>query len=261
MTDRSRSMNITLVGYGRMGKEVEAAAQERGHSIVSTVDPRGCTFAELSPAALRNSSGIIEFAQPEGILPRISLAAEYQIPYVIGTTGWDSGGQFSKEVKAIADNKNAAVLIGSNFSVGANLFFRIAEAAAAAINAFPDYDIAVSESHHRKKRDSPSGSALTIAEKIIRANGRKNRICAEPLQRKIAEDELHISSLRAGSIPGIHRVILDSPADSIVLEHSARGRSGFAAGAVLALEWLRKQERRNKRGFYTADDFFTAILE
>ena len=244
-------MNITLVGYGRMGREVEAIARERGHSIHARVDPETGDHRVFSSRAIADADGIIEFALPEGILDRISLAGEYGIPYVIGTTGWDD----QKEKLDLVKTQDSSLLLGSNFSIGANLFFRIAEQAAGLINAFSDYDIMMFEYHHKKKRDSPSGTALSIADKILRANRRKTEICSSPLQREIRDSELHIGSLRGGSIPGIHRVILDSPADSIVLEHSARNRSGFASGAVLGLEWL-----KGRRGCYSVDEFFTDLI-
>ena len=245
-------MNITLVGYGRMGKEVEAIAKERGHNIVTRVDPVAGDHATLSPAALEGADGIIEFALPDGLLDRITLAAEHKLPYLLGTTGWNEP---KEDLCSLVNTEGVSLLFGSNFSIGANLFYRIVEQAAGLINAFPDYDIMVAEYHHKAKKDSPSGTAISLAKKILQTNQRKARMTSETLHRQIDDDELHIGTLRGGNIPGTHRVLLDSPADSIVLEHSARNRSGFASGAVLGLEWLRE-----RRGIYTVDDFFTDFI-
>ncbi|AHC14529.1 4-hydroxy-tetrahydrodipicolinate reductase [Salinispira pacifica] len=246
-------MNITIIGYGRMGKEVEQIAEKRGHTIVSTVDPVQGLFSELSDEAVKDTQGVIEFGLPEGILDRISFLSSRNIPVVIGTTGWQE-----QEAKAeeIVKSTGGALLYGSNFSPGANLFFRIVEEAAGLINSLDDYDIMMHEYHHKKKKDSPSGTALTLAGKILENLERKKSICFDPLQREIRDDELHIGTVRGGHIPGIHRVTMDSPADSIVLEHSARNRSGFASGSVIGLEWLME-----KRGMHHADSFFRDLME
>lgn len=256
-------MNITLVGYGRMGEEVARGAHKWGHRIVARVDPQlppttsgGSIphYPELSPEAVEGSDGIIEFALPKDIINRITFAATRKIPYVIGTTGWD---RRLEEARAIVKKNDATLLFGSNFSIGVGIFSRLVEKAASIINAYNGYyDIMMTEAHHRNKKDSPSGTALTIANKIIAANQQKTRICTESLQRKIEADELHIASLRGGDIPGMHRVILDSPADSITLEHNARNRSGFASGAIIGLEWLLK----DRKGFFTIDDFFNDFM-
>lgn len=246
-------MNITIIGYGRMGKEVEQIAETRGHTIVSTVDPVQGMFSELSDEAVKDTQGVIEFGLPEGILDRISFLSSRNIPVVIGTTGWQ---EQEKQAEEIVKSAGGALLYGSNFSPGANLFFRIVEEAAGLINSLDDYDIMMHEYHHKKKKDSPSGTALTLAGKILENLERKKSICFDPLQREIRDDELHIGTVRGGHIPGIHRITMDSPADSIVLEHSARNRSGFASGSVIGLEWLLE-----KRGMYHADSFFRDLME
>jgi 4-hydroxy-tetrahydrodipicolinate reductase len=246
-------MNIALIGYGRMGREVEAIAVSRGHTICATIDPNTGSHRVCGPEALEGADGVIEFGLPEGILERIGLTAAAGLPMVVGTTGWT---EHLAEAERTVREKGGSLLHGSNFSVGANLFFRVVEEAAALINPFADYDIMLEEAHHRNKTDSPSGTALTIADKILGKNRRKKRISTEVLQRRIEDDELHIASIRGGSIPGIHTVTLDSPADRIVLTHSARNRSGFALGAVQGLEWL-----ADRRGVFTIDDFFNDITK
>lgn len=247
-----QALSIALVGYGRMGKQVEAAAGERGHRICTTIDPNNGKHAQLSPKALEGADGVIEFGNHQDILARIKTVSSAGIPMVIGTTAWEDRMTQARE---IVETTGGALLYGSNFSIGANVFFRIIEQAAGLINAFDEYDIMMMEYHHAKKTDSPSGTALSIAQKILDANSRKSAIVTEPLQRAIEASELHVGSVRGGSIPGIHSVTLDSPADSITLTHSARNRSGFAMGAVRSLEWL-----AGKQGFFTVDDFFEDLL-
>ncbi len=246
-------MNIAITGYGRMGREVEQAALQRGHKIVSTIDPQSGSYAELSEQAVANAEGIIEFGLPGGILDRIQFAADKNIPLVIGTTGWDD---HIEEARALVQSQSASLLYGSNFSIGANLFFKIVSQAAALINNFDDYDIMIHEYHHSRKKDSPSGTALNIANIILDKNKKKNKICTEPLQREISPGELHLSSTRGGSIPGIHTITLDSPADSISLSHGARNRVGFAMGAVTGLEWL-----LSRQGFYNVEEFFNDVID
>ncbi len=245
-------MKIAIVGYGKMGREVEAAAAERGHGVFSTVDPSSGEYRSMQREAIEGADGIIEFGLPEGIIERITLAAEHRVPMIVGTTGWQEQLQ---EAENVVKARKAALLYGSNFSIGANLFFRLVSAAAEMINPFEDYDVMLAEYHHKNKSDSPSGTALSLAGRIIDASTRKEKIVIDPLQRRIEDNELHVASVRGGSIPGIHQVTIDSPSDSIELTHSARNRRGFAVGAVRALEWL-----IGRTGFYSADDFFDDLL-
>lgn len=245
-------MNIAILGYGQMGREVEAIALNRGHMVASTIDPRSGKFADVNTESLKGADGAIEFNGPEGILDRIETVSAAGIPMVVGTTGW---GGLEAQARDIIGKNGGALLYGSNFSVGANLFFHIVEEAASLINAFEDYDIMMMEYHHKLKTDSPSGTALTLAKKILEKNDRKQKICIDPLQRRIEDVELHVASVRGGAIPGIHTVTLDSAADSITLTHNARNRSGFAMGAVRGLEWL-----KDKRGVYHVDDFFRSVI-
>ncbi len=247
-------MNIVIVGYGRMGKEIEAIALNRGHNIISRVDNAEGVgdSTELSKEILDKADVVIEFALPKGIKNNCKLYAETKTPVVIGTTGWDKKRD---EIKNLFLKEDATAIWGSNFSVGAHLMFRLTEKAAKLINGTDDYDIMVTEYHHKFKKDSPSGTAITIAEKIIANNNKKDTIMPEKLDRQIKENELHIASVRGGNIPGIHTVTLDGLFDSIEISHTARSRGGFALGAVLAAEWV-----KDKKGFFSVDDFINEIL-
>lgn len=246
-------MNILIVGYGRMGREIEKILLERGHSIAGRVDPSGSgDFTELSAAALAGADAVIEFALPASIRENAELYAEAGVPAVVGTTGWDSRRE---EIRECVENKNGTYLWGSNFSIGAHMLFILTEKAAALVNSAPHYDIMVNEYHHKLKKDSPSGTALTIAEKIIDISDQKKSIVTETLKRAITPEELHVGSVRGGSIPGTHSVTLDSEADTIEITHTARNRSGFALGAVLAAEWL-----QSKKGFFRVEDFISESL-
>ncbi len=247
-------MRVVICGYGRMGHEVEQVLLARGHSVVTRIDPapdRGDTHA-LQPADLKGCDGVIEFSLAGAVSANVKAYVEAGVPAVVGTTGWENQRD---EVEHTVQDSEIGYLVGSNFSIGANIMFALTEKAAAIINSFPDYDIMVLEYHHTKKKDSPSGTALTLAEKIVDTTVAKTTIVSECLHRQIEPHELHIGSVRGGSIPGIHTVTLDSPADTISLTHSARNRSGFATGAVMALEWL-----QGRRGFFTVDDFINDLI-
>ena len=246
-------MKTVIVGYGSMGHEIEAVLLQRGHEVICRIDPAGNGDAkELNPAILKEADGVIEFALPGGIIDNISTYSKASVPAVIGTTGWE---QQRSQAEEIVRKNGSALLWGNNFSIGANLFFDLVSRAASLINSIEEYDIMVNEYHHKRKKDSPSGTALTTAEIILNNLDRKKNIQTETLNRAIRDDELHVGSVRGGSIPGIHRVTLDSEADSIEISHIARNRKGFALGAVRGLEWL-----SGKSGFFSVDDFIRDIL-
>lgn len=246
-------MNIMITGYGRMGKEIERILIQRGHSIAAKIDKGGCgEYTEVTPELLEGVDVAIEFALPELIENNITLYAEAQVPVIIGTTGWDDK---IEAVQEIIMKNNSSLLYGSNFSIGAHIFFNLVSKASALINNAPDYDIMMLEYHHKMKKDSPSGTALTTANKILEHNDKKDTIWTDKLNRAINDNELHVASVRGGSIPGIHTVTMDSFADSIEITHNARNRSGFALGAVMAAEWL-----TTKNGFFSIEDFIDELL-
>ena len=250
-------MRIAIVGYGRMGHEVEAVARERGHEIRLMVDPAigpGALHAtELTAASLSGCDVAVEFSLPDAVPGNVRTYVQAGVPAVIGTTGWlDSMG----DLESIVGSPDGAIVYGSNFSVGAHIFFRLAAAAGALVRDLDEYDLLVHELHHRNKKDSPSGTALTLAETVLAEVPRKRRVQTSRLDRAPAPDELHVSSSRGGSLPGTHTLYLDSPADTIEITHRARTRGGFALRTVGAAEWI-----VGKRGLFTVDQFITDLLE
>ncbi len=244
-------MNVVIVGFGRMGHEVEAALTQRGHRVTARVDhtPGLGDAQELTPQVLQGADVAIEFSLPEGVPGHVGLYAASGLPAVIGTTGWDA---HREACRAQVTQAGSALVYGSNFSLGAHLFFSLVGQAAAMLEDLPEYDVMVTEWHHKLKKDSPSGTALTTASRILEALPRKKRLVTDRLDRAIEPDELHVASVRGGSIPGIHQVLLDSVADTIEITHTARSRAGFALGSVLAAEWLVKSGRK---GFLSVDEF------
>ncbi len=247
-------MKVAIVGYGKMGAEVEQVAKSKGHEIVAIIDPSApqATAAAISKEALSGAEVAIEFSTPAAVLSNIKSLLALNVPVVVGTTGWyDKVGDVKRDVEEVG----GSLLYGSNFSVGVNVFFRIVSRAAQLVNNVPEYDVFGYELHHRAKADSPSGTAETIASLLKNNISRKSELQYDRVNRPIKESELHFASIRAGSIPGTHIVGFDSAADTIELRHTARSRSGFALGAVLAAQWL-----SGKKGFFSVDDFMNDFL-
>jgi 4-hydroxy-tetrahydrodipicolinate reductase len=237
-----------------MGREVENVLAQRGHQVAGRVDPadEAADHTAVTPDLLAESDVAIEFSLKEGVLDNARMYAETGTPAAVGTTGWTA------DREAVVRAVNAAgigYVAGANFSVGAHLFLAVAARAAKLIGQIPDYDIMAFEVHHRRKADSPSGTALTLASRLLENLPRKQRIVTDKLSRRIEPDELHVASIRGGEIPGTHTVLVDSPFDTIEITHRARSRGGMAFGAVLAAEWVRE-----KRGFYDVEDFVNDIL-
>ena len=249
-------MRIALIGYGKMGRMIEAAAVGRGHSIVARIDP----FAKdadspdiASCAALSGAEVAVEFTKPDTALANIEALAARGLPVVVGTTGWHAS---LDRAKSAVEKASTALLWSSNYSLGVNLFYRIAECAARLMDPFSEYDVGGWEAHHNKKADSPSGTAKALVERVLAEMTRKTVPVYETLEhRPPAPQELHFPSLRVGSVPGTHTLFFDSAADSIELTHTARSREGFALGAVRAAEWL-----AGKRGVFTMDDVLADML-
>ncbi|HHU35948.1 MAG TPA: 4-hydroxy-tetrahydrodipicolinate reductase [Treponema sp.] len=259
-------MKIALVGYGKMGHMIEQAARDKGHVIVCTVD----LFAEDATCITNDTSqmvqaikdsgaeGIIEFSHPASVMANLTALIPLRLPLVVGTTGWkDNLAQITEQV----EQNKTALLHASNFSVGVNLFYRIVAEAARLVSQFDAYDTGLFESHHNQKVDSPSGTLLDIAKKVLENMPSKKRLITNCSQNKPESDELHLASVRVGSVPGTHTVWFDSPADTIELTHTARNREGFALGAVRALEWLSTSGLDNKprAGVFTMDDVFSEL--
>ncbi|GAB6090024.1 4-hydroxy-tetrahydrodipicolinate reductase [Spirochaeta dissipatitropha] len=253
-------MKIGLVGFGRMGKLIYSICMERGHSIPHVFDPAASAdtketsfHPELREELLHELDAVIDFSLPEGILGNIQSYCTSTVPAVIGTTGWDSERE---QIRQQIESGGGSLLYGSNFSVGANLFFALTERLAQLIEPFPNYDILMHEFHHRNKQDSPSGTALSAAARILQNSTRKQKVQSESLQRAIHPEELHVTASRGGEIPGLHMILADSAEDTIEIRHTARSRRGFALGAVLAAEWL-----SGKKGFFSFEDYFHEALQ
>lgn len=242
-------LNLGLIGFGRMGKEIAHQAKEKGHEIVSTFDSKH----PVTIATLEKSIDVfIDFSNASAVLENVKVVSEPAKPMVIGTTGWY--GQLD-EVKSVVQSAKMGVIYAANFSLGMNLFLRIAECAAELFDKFEEYDPFIHEMHHQRKLDSPSGTALSLAKILLDKIDRKSDILTRNLEGPISPENLHISSIRAGEVPGTHLVGFDSAADTIELKHTARNRSGFALGALYAAEWI-----VGKQGLFTMDDLFRDIF-
>ena len=246
-------MNIVLVGYGRMGREVETVLREKSHQVISRIDAAGSGDAEvLDIEALKGADGVIEFALADGIMERMAVYAESGLPTVVGTTGWDG---LAGEARRLIEERGGTLLKGSNFSLGAHLFFRLSAAAARLVNGAGEYDVSIMEYHHNRKADYPSGTAITAAEGILAELDRKTHMIKDLPDGPIPPEALQVASVRVGSVPGIHEMRMDSPADFLTVRHEARGRGGLALGAVRGLEWL-----GGRKGWFEADAFIDDLL-
>ena len=250
-------MKIAIIGYGKMGKMVEQIAHAQGHTIVAIVDPFAADSSLISKnideADLASADAAIEFTQPATAADNIIALAKKKIPTVTGTTGWH---ERLDEVSRAVQAANSALIWSSNFSIGVNLFYRIAWYAAELANEFPEYDIGGFEAHHNKKLDSPSGTAKILAEGVLSRMERKTKVIWETMNRQPEPDELHFPSLRMGSVPGQHSLFFDSPADTIEITHTARNREGLASGAIRAAQWL-----VGRHGVFAIDEMLQDIIK
>lgn len=228
-------MKIALLGYGKMGKTIEQIALSRGHKIVLRAETV-VTTDQLSEADMA-----IEFSVPEAAFLNITAALEAGVPVISGTTGWLKN--YDKAVE-LCVQKNGAFIYASNFSLGVNIFFQINEYLAKMMGSHAQYDISMEEIHHIHKLDKPSGTAISLAEGIIRQTAKQQW----SMDKSDAENLL-IESKRIGEVPGTHTVRYHSNEDDLVLTHEAHNRNGFALGAVIAAEWL-----TGKQGVFSMKD-------
>ncbi|MDR1981991.1 MAG: 4-hydroxy-tetrahydrodipicolinate reductase [Tannerellaceae bacterium] len=234
-------MRISLIGYGKMGKTIEGIALERGHQIVSIIDVNNTE--DFKSDGFKCADVAIEFTTPDAAFDNYMACFAAGVPVVSGTTGWL--GRMN-EVKKRCEAGEATFFYASNFHIGVNIFFALNAFLAKTMNRFPSYDVGLTETHHIHKLDAPSGTAITLAEGIISNLDRKRRWT---LGEKKQPEDLPISAIRDGEIPGIHEVVYDSDADYISIKHVAKNRAGFALGAVMAAEFV-----AGKRGFFGMDD-------
>jgi 4-hydroxy-tetrahydrodipicolinate reductase len=256
-------MNIAIIGYGKMGVQIEETAAMRGHQVVAVIDPFTNEISSIYGAPidktfetaknLGQADVAIDFTHPNTAVENIKQLICRHIPSVIGTTGWY---ERLDEVRQIVEEGGSSLLYAPNFSIGVNLFYRIVSYTAKLVDSFPEYDIAGYEIHHNKKAESPSGTSKTLAERVLAETKRKKTPVWDILNRPPAPEEFHFPSLRVGSVTGTHTLIFDSPADTIEITHNARNRTGFAQGAVLSAEWLLDGE---KKGVFTIDDVLEDI--
>jgi 4-hydroxy-tetrahydrodipicolinate reductase len=230
-------MDIALIGIGQMGTMVQSLGRQKGHQIAVAIDE---TSGALSASALAQKIDgcdvAIDFSSASAVRRNVAACMAAGLAMVEGTTGWNENFE---EVKAVVDRYSGSFVYGANFSVGVNLFYRVADHAAELFAKFPEYEAFIEEQHHSRKKDAPSGTALKLNDIV---------------SKHIARD-LSVSATRAGNIPGTHRVGFDGPADQVLLEHTSRSREGFAAGAIMAAEWI-----KGKSGFYEFGDVMDEIL-
>ncbi len=250
MNQPTLPLQIALIGYGKMGKEVERAALERGNVVTARID---IDSPSLQSDDVRKSDVAIHFAAPATVLHHVGELAELRKSIVVGTTGWTKE---APSVKSIVESSGIGLVHASNFSVGVNIMYRLLQEAGSLIDRFEEYDPAVHEVHHKDKLDAPSGTALSIAAVLLRTIKRKKEILAGSPQGKIRPEQLQVTSGRYGTVVGNHTVTFDSMADSIEIVHTAKNRTGFALGAVVAAEWV-----KDKKGMFTFEDVLEDLFK
>src|ERR1019366_483499 len=244
-------MNIALIGYGKMGKEIEKIALQRGHTIVLKVDVDNANTYTIED--LKKAHVAIEFSTPETAINNIFKCFDAGVPVVVGTTGWLNK---LEEVKKKCLEKNQTLFYAPNYSIGVNLFFKLNEYLAKLMSTFPNYNVTMEEIHHVHKLDSPSGTAISLANQVIEQMGRKKKWVNETTNNA---NELSIISKRIDEVPGTHTVTYSSDVDKISITHTAHNRVGFAVGAVIAAEWLGKNSifGIKKRGVFGMNDLMS----
>jgi len=228
-------MNLALLGYGKMGKTIATLAPQRGFEVRLVMDVDVNAQGQgITPEKFQGIDVCIEFTTPDAVFENIRRVAGLGVNLVVGTTGWHNR---LEEVRKIIESAGVGMVYSSNFSIGVNLFYRLARAAAEIFSKFPMYDPYLIEAHHKFKKDAPSGTALEIKRQI---------------QPEFKSREIPVTSVRAGHFPGAHELGFDSEADTIIIRHTARGRQGFAEGALHAARWV-----VGKKGFFS----FTDVLQ
>lgn len=233
-------MKIAILGYGKMGKEIERIAISRGHEIVIKSD--GNDMYDISIAHIA-----IDFSTPESAYNNILNCINNQIPVISGTTGWLKKYD---DIVRVCEEKNGALIYASNFGLGVNIFFELNNHLAKMMNKLKDYKVSIEETHHIKKLDSPSGTAITLANGIIE----NSEFSDWELDKVTSEKNVPIFSKRISDVPGIHKVSYTSDIDKVQINHIAKNRQGFALGALIASEWL-----VNKKGVYTMKDVLNIV--
>ncbi|MET0635390.1 MAG: 4-hydroxy-tetrahydrodipicolinate reductase [Chitinophagaceae bacterium] len=234
-------MRIALIGYGKMGKAIEAIALDRGHEITLRINDTN--LSEFTSENLSGTDVAIEFTGPHSAYENIRQLINWGIPVVSGSTGWT---ERLDEIIKLTEVSNGSFLYASNFSIGVNLFFELNKKLAALLAPHAAYRVELQEIHHTEKRDAPSGTAITLAEQILEVNPGKKKWVNEGSDNPA---ELPIISKRIDPAPGTHSILYSSPIDDIEIIHTAHNRQGFASGAVLAAEYI-----HNRKGIFTMKD-------
>jgi 4-hydroxy-tetrahydrodipicolinate reductase len=228
-------MKIALLGYGKMGKEIEKIALQRGHEIVIKSNGKDAINIKIADVA-------IDFSLPNVAFNNIHNCIENEVPVISGTTGWLDKYE---EIAAFCKKKNGSFIYASNFSLGVTIFFELNKQLSIMMNALEDYNVSIEEIHHTKKLDAPSGTAITLAEGIIESSSKTDW----KLDKANSESIIPIHAKRTPDVPGTHTISYDSHVDSINIKHVAHNRQGFALGAVVAAEWI-----INKKGVFSMKD-------
>ena len=233
-------MQIALLGYGKMGKAIEAVAKERNHNVAAIIDCEDDWMKKID--TLRNCDVAIDFSTPSTAVDNIMKCFNINVPIVVGTTGW-----YDQLESVIHDcqQQEATLFVASNFSIGVNILFDINRRLAQLMNRYPEYNVQITETHHIHKLDAPSGTAISLANGIIENLDSKDSWKLNAT----SSNELNIVAHRIGEVPGIHQVAYDSDIDTISISHEAKSRKGFALGAVLAAEFV-----NGKKGYFTMQD-------
>ena len=233
-------MNIAIIGYGKMGREIEKVALERGHSIVLKIGSKNTS--DFTIKNLQNVDVAIEFTTPEFSVKNILTCLDSNTPRVVGTTGWYD--RLNEVRKKVAEN-DGSLLYATNCSIGVNLFFKLNKQLAQMMSKQEAYNVVMEETHHTQKLDAPSGTAITLAEGIIENTSKEEWVEGKTLSNK----QLGVVSHRVENVPGTHIVNYTSAIDEIEIKHTAHNRKGFAVGAVVAAEFI-----ANKKGIFTMED-------
>jgi len=243
-------MRLAIVGYGKMGKEIERLALERAWSVDLRID---IDTPPVTKAQRENVDVVIHYATAKDIVNDLTPWAEAHKPIVVGTTGWQDQ---LKNIETLVTKNQIGLIYASNFSLGVNIFFHLIKTAAQMMDKFENYDAFIQEIHHKNKIDSPSGTALTMGQIVLEHLQRKKELLTETSHNKIRPEQLHISSTRSGTVVGTHTLVFDSAADMIELKHTAKNRSGMALGTLFVAEWI-----RGKKGLFTMDDAFQDLFK
>ena len=234
-------MKIALVGYGRMGHEIEVVAIKRGHSVKLIIDQEN--ESDLNPENLKDVDVAIEFSFPGAAFNNIKKCLENRVPVVSGTTGWLDA--YDRAAQLCIENMTSFIH-STNFSIGVNLLFRLNSELASRMKQFNNYRVSIEEIHHTRKLDAPSGTAITLSDGICNNNPDYTGWC---FSNEVCENCIPMTSIREGSVPGTHTVTWDSDIDTISLKHISKNRSGLAMGAVVAAEYI-----QSRQGIFTMSD-------